>query len=132
MFVWVLLVSIIFVILFVFNVVEVVKAGQMFVKESNQVVNRNRAASIYLKSIFNPNATYVDKFMNGSLLDNMDYLYSKSFNYSTFLGDNLTLNQYYLFNTQIPATLQRLVNPPLLYSNATVDIIPPTNADYYR
>lgn len=104
----------------------------MFAEESRQVVDRNKAASIYLKSIFNPNATYVDRFINGSLIDNVDYLYSLYFNYTTFLGDTLTLNQYYLFNTQVPSTLQRLVNPPLLYSNTTVDIIPPTNADYYQ
>lgn len=37
-----------------------------------------------------------------------------------------------MFNTQIPATLQRLLSPPLVYSNATVDITPPTSADYYQ
>lgn len=29
------------------------------------VIKRNVAAMIYLKSIFNPNATYVGKFVNG-------------------------------------------------------------------
>lgn len=41
-------------------------------------------------------------------------------------------NQYYLFNTQIPATLQRLITNPFVYSNSTVDITPPTSTEYYQ
>lgn len=33
------------------------------------VIRRNVAAMVYLKSIFNPNATYVAKFANGNLLE---------------------------------------------------------------
>lgn len=31
----------------------------------------------------------------------------------------------------MPATLQRLLRPPLALSNATVNVIPPTSATYY-
>lgn len=41
-------------------------------------------------------------------------------------------NQYYMFNTQIPATLHRLISNPLTYSNATADTIPPVSAEYYK
>lgn len=61
----------------------------------------------------------------------MEYLYNEYFNYTTFLGDVIKENKYYLFNTQIPATLQRLISSPIVYSNRTVNIIPPTNYDYY-
>ena len=65
---YVLLVSACFLILFVLNITSVIEAGKLFEKESKQVISRNKAASIYLKSIFNPNATYVDRFNNGDLL----------------------------------------------------------------
>lgn len=129
---WIVLITLVFIALYVMNVMEVMSSGDNFVEESRKIVNRNWAATIYLKSIFNSNGSYVDRFINGSLLENMDYLKDRQFNYTTFLGDVKTLNYYYLFNTQIPSTLQRVVNPPLVYSNTTVDIIPPSNADYYR
>ena len=47
------------------------------------------------------------------------------------MGDTITLNKYYLFNTQIPATLQRLISSPIIYSNRTANTIPPTSYDYY-
>ena len=129
---YVLIISIGFLILYVFNVVGVVDAGKSFVSESKNVVSRNKALSIYLKSIFNPNATYVNQFANGSLFEDLPYLYDSQFNYTTFLGDVIAENKYYLFNTQIPSTLQRLVSNPLSYSTNTVDITPLTSADYYR
>jgi hypothetical protein len=43
----------------------------------------------------------------------------------------MTLNKYYFFNTQIPATLQRLIHNPYNNGNETLDIIPPTSAVYY-
>jgi hypothetical protein len=96
------------------------------------VIKRNIVTMIYLKSIFNPNASYVGQFVNGNLLENEPYLFTQSLNYTTFLGDIILLNKYYLFNTQVPATLQRLLQNPVTYSNETVPIIPPTNAVYYR
>jgi len=61
----------------------------------------------------------------------MDYLYNEYFNYTTFLGDVIQENKYYMFNTQIPATLQRLISSPIVYSNKTVNTFPPTSYDYY-
>ena len=120
--------TLVFIILFVLNVSDIINAGTLFSQKKVEVIQRNKAFSIYLKSIFNPNATYVDRFNNGSLLDNLDFLNNRFFNYTTFLGNVVTENEYYLFNTQIPSTLQRLVSNPITYSNATVDISPPTNA----
>ena len=128
---YVLLITVAFLVLLILNIVDVMEAGKSFEEESKRVVSRNKAASIYLKSIFNPNATYVDRFANGSLLQNLQYLYKRDFNYTTFLGDVMTQNLYYMFNTQVPSTLQRLVNNPITYTNTTVDITPLTNADYY-
>ena len=98
---YVLLVSICFLILFVLNIISVVEAGKSFEEESKHVVSRNKAASIYLKSIFNPNATYVDRFNNGDLLENIEYLYSRHFRYRSFLGDIIDENLYYMFNINI-------------------------------
>lgn len=86
---------------------------------------------IYLKSVFNPNSTYINQFLNGNLLESQDYLYTQYFNYTTFLGDVISENKYYMFNTQLPATLQRLISNPFKISNITVPIIPATSSIYY-
>jgi hypothetical protein len=127
-----LLLTLVYLVLFILNLVSVTKAGVLFTAENKNIIARNKAAAIYLKSIFNPNATYIGRFANGSLLEDMAYLYDKQFNYTSFLGDVMPENQYYMFNTQVPATLQRLLNSPLTYSSNMVDITPPTSADYYQ
>lgn len=132
MFIYVIIISIAFIVLVSLNMAAVTSTGTMMQNRCNGVIKRNIAAMIYLKSIFNPNVTYVGQFVNGNLLENEPYLFQESLNYTTFLGDKILLNKYYLFNTQVPATLQRLLQNPVFYGNATVHIIPETNAIYYN
>lgn len=87
---YVLVVTVAFLVLFILNLVKVSEAGSLFEAENKNIVNRNKAASIYLKSIFNPNSTFIGRFANGQLLENMEYLYQKTFLYTTFLGDVMT------------------------------------------
>lgn len=45
--------------------------------------------TIYLKSFFNPNETYINQFLNGDLLESQDYLFSQYFDYVSFLNDSI-------------------------------------------
>lgn len=73
--------------------------------ECADVLRRNRALAIYAKTVFNPNASYVSEFDNGKLFEPSPYLYYLPFTYMSYRDVSLPMNQYYLFNSQIPATL---------------------------
>lgn len=76
------------------------------------MVNRNRALMIYAKSSFNPNKTYIREFDNGRLMEVSSYLRSQDFDYVTYLGDTVVENRFYMFNIQIPSTLDRILMAP--------------------
>jgi len=76
------------------------------------VINRNRVLMIYAKSSFNPNATYIREFDNGKLMEVSTFLGNQNFNYKTFLGDTIVENRFYMFNIQIPSTLDRILMAP--------------------
>lgn len=59
-----------FIVLVSFNIASVAGTGSMMKDHCNGVIRRNIAAMIYLKSIFNPNVSYVGQFVNGDLLEN--------------------------------------------------------------
>jgi hypothetical protein len=128
----VLPITALFVGLSAFNIFSVTTANLQMQNECKSVIRRNQAMMIYLKSVFNPNSTYIAQFANGNLLESEDYLYHQYFNYTTFLGDVIEENKYYLFNTQLPATLQRLIRNPFNLTNSTMPIIPPTSSIYYK
>jgi len=65
---YVLLVTAMFLVLTAFNISSTVSASLQMQNECDSVMRRNRAMMIYLKSVFNPNSTYIDQFANGSLL----------------------------------------------------------------
>ena len=44
-------------------------------KMCENVIKRNKAALTYVKSIFNPNKTYIGYFANGYLIEDEDYLF---------------------------------------------------------
>ena len=70
---------------------------------------RNRAFMIYAKSIFNPNASYISEFNNARLFDHSARLLKSNFTYITAYGYPIDENKYYMFNVQIPSTLDRVV-----------------------
>lgn len=65
---YVLLVTVGCIILVALSVAAVLGASTDMQSRCAGVIKRNVAAMIYLKSIFNPNATYVGQFVNGHLL----------------------------------------------------------------
>ena len=65
---YVLAVTLAFLLLYALNLASLISAGSLFSSECNNIVQRNIAASIYLKSIFNPNSSYVSRLANGSLM----------------------------------------------------------------
>lgn len=67
---------------------------------------------IYAKSSFNPNATYIREFDNGRLMEVSTFLGNQNFNYKTFLSDTIVENRFYMFNIQIPSTLDRILMAP--------------------
>lgn len=112
--------------------VSVGSGGRLMEEECRSVVIRNRAAGIYLKSIFNPNATYIGQFTNGELTEKRSYLFTRYLNYTTFLGNSITENKYYLFNTQVPATLQRLLQNPISQGGGVTSTVPSVSSYYYQ
>lgn len=40
------------------------------------------------------------------------FLGGQTFDYKTFLGDTITENRFYMFNIQIPSTLDRILMAP--------------------
>lgn len=81
-------------------------------KECSHVIDRNTALMIYSKSSFNPNATYIRQFDNGRLMETSSFLGKQTFAYKTFLGDIIDENKFYMFNVQIPSTLDRILLAP--------------------
>lgn len=71
----VLILSVVMLVLYILNVIAVTNAGTLFTTENQLIIARNKATAIYMKSIFNPNASFVSKFANGALLDDLPYLY---------------------------------------------------------
>ena len=67
---------------------------------------------IYAKSSFNPNATYIREFDNGRLMEVSKFLGKENFDYKTYLGDTISENRFYMFNIQIPSTLDRILMAP--------------------
>lgn len=67
---------------------------------------------IYAKSSFNPNATYIREFDNGRLMEVSSFLGNENFDYKTYLGDTIAQNRFYMFNIQIPSTLDRILMAP--------------------
>jgi hypothetical protein len=67
---------------------------------------------IYAKSSFNPNLTYINEFNDGMLMEASSFLGSENFSYMTYLGDVISENKFYMFNVQIPSTLDRIMMAP--------------------
>lgn len=67
---------------------------------------------IYAKSSFNPNKTYIREFDNARLMEVSTFLGSQNFDYVTYLGDTISENRFYMFNIQIPSTLDRVLMAP--------------------
>ena len=63
-----LIVSIAAIVLVSLSMAAVSGTGATMRDRCKGVVKRNIAAMIYLKSIFNPNETFIDEFTNGQLL----------------------------------------------------------------
>lgn len=74
--------------------------------------DRNRALMIYAKSAFNPNKTYIREFDNAKLMEASNFLGEETFDYKTYLGDTIKENRFYMFNIQIPSTLDRILMAP--------------------
>ncbi len=81
-------------------------------KECEHVKDRNRALMIYAKSAFNPNKTYIREFDNARLMEASNFLGEQTFDYKTYLGDTISENRFYMFNIQIPSTLDRILMAP--------------------
>jgi hypothetical protein len=81
-------------------------------KECENVKDRNRALMIYAKSSFNPNKTYIREFDNANLMEVSEFLGGQVFDYKTYLGDTISENRFYMFNIQIPSTLDRILMAP--------------------
>jgi hypothetical protein len=81
-------------------------------KECENVKDRNRALMIYAKSTFNPNKTYIREFDNAEMMEVSNFLGEQTFDFKTYLGDIIAENRFYMFNIQIPSTLDRILMAP--------------------
>lgn len=62
LFFYVIVLTAVFLALVIFDILAVRATGAEMSGKCERVVRRNRAAMIYLKSIFNPNSTYIGQF----------------------------------------------------------------------
>jgi hypothetical protein len=64
---------------------------------------------IFAKSSFNPNISYINVFNNGNLMEYSDWMENNTINFIS--ADNVPINMslFYLFNVQIPSSLDKLV-----------------------
>ncbi len=69
-FFYLLIITSAYMVLFLFNILAATSTTQDMQSECLDVIKRNQAASIYFKSIFNPNSSYVDLFDNANLIEN--------------------------------------------------------------